>query len=544
MTEELEDESKRETVHLNAFNHSKTCPACLGILQRLDDNVFLQNTIDTIKNSGYETNLYYLALTVPVSINVRHFQLWYHLQDTFPTINFLQTAPTSSDVADVKEVFKWIVGHLLYVKIGIKFQFEARFQARLNMQHAETQLECLSLAPEIDAAQFLKDLEAEKRHFLGLASEPSSSLAEMERAADDGNVKNEEHQYSNQGPPRKRKKGASIDGVTTVNTKLRSLSKAQFISLMSPEAPRDPVTNAQHSPQLKPVEQMAEFEFSFHHLSVFVGGRYCKYSRKVSQSPWFIDGLRKAEKSVQEFVGEVLVKHFKAVDYKFMSAGREDIDVRMLGRGRPFVMEVVNPKRPHLSAEEYRTMQREMNAAGVGLVHYVDLQEVTEKQVALLKEGEDSKKKSYRAVVWAADALSPATIESLANHNEFTIDQLTPVRVLHRRSLMNRKKTIHKMAGQFINDHYAILDLTTQAGTYIKEFVHSDLGRTKPSFCEFIKQDQADILLLDVMAVDLDFPPKLQNEEEPPEAPSILEGLDITRLVPEKPTGSELSLME
>lgn len=48
----------------------------------------------------------------------------------------------------------------------------------------------------------------------------------------------------------------------------------------------------------------------------------------------------------------------------------------------------------------------------------------------------------------------------------------------------------------------------TQAGTYIKEFIHSDLGRTQPSLGSLLSCE-ADILQLDVMSVALDFPPVL-----------------------------------
>ena len=36
---------------------------------------------------------------------------------------------------------------------------------------------------------------------------------------------------------------------------------------------------------------------------------------------------------------------FTGMEYKFSSGGREDIDVRMLGSGRPFVIEIISPKR-------------------------------------------------------------------------------------------------------------------------------------------------------------------------------------------------------
>ena len=41
------------------------------------------------------------------------------------------------------------------------------------------------------------------------------------------------------------------------------------------------------------------------------------------------------------------------------------------------------------------------------------------------------------------------------------------------------------------------LNLCTQAGTYVKEFVHGDFGRTSPSLCSILNCD-VDILALDV----------------------------------------------
>lgn len=44
------------------------------------------------------------------------------------------------------------------------------------------------------------------------------------------------------------------------------------------------------------------------------------------------------------------------------------------------------------------------------------------------------------------------------------------------------------------------LNLKTQAGTYVKEFVHGDLGRTTPSIAELLKCN-ADIVSLDVEVI-------------------------------------------
>ena len=89
-------------------------------------------------------------------------------------------------------------------------------------------------------------------------------------------------------------------------------------------------------------------------------------------------------------------------------------------------------------------------------------------------------------------------IEKLNSMKEFKIFQQTPIRVLHRRNNDTREKEIYSIESNKINDHFLILDLTTQAGTYIKEFVHGDFGRTNPNLGSILNCN-TDILQLDVL---------------------------------------------
>lgn len=57
-----------------------------------------------------------------------------------------------------------------------------------------------------------------------------------------------------------------------------------------------------------------------------------------------------------------------------------------------------------------------------------------------------------------------------------------------------------------------MIDVTTQAGTYVKELVHGEFGRTYPSFSSII-DEPIDIMALDVMAIDLDWPPELNRNK-------------------------------
>lgn len=61
------------------------------------------------------------------------------------------------------------------------------------------------------------------------------------------------------------------------------------------------------------------------------------------------------------------------------------------------------------------------------------------------------------------------------------------------------------------NARILILDVVTQAGTYIKEMVHGEFGRTHPSISSIIDQE-IDIVALDVNAIDLDWPKEIDNK--------------------------------
>jgi tRNA pseudouridine synthase 10 len=56
---------------------------------------------------------------------------------------------------------------------------------------------------------------------------------------------------------------------------------------------------------------------------------------------------------------------------------------------------------------------------------------------------------------------------------------------------------IYRISATYLNSHFAMVTLEAQAGTYIKEFIHGDLGRTKPSFGDLMKRT-VDIMQLDV----------------------------------------------
>jgi len=209
--------------------------------------------------------------------------------------------------------------------------------------------------------------------------------------------------------------------------------------------------------------------------------------------------------SVEELISTHFAPIFRPQKITFISAGREDVDVRMLPpHGRPFILELTNPKRSFLNQDEIKNIQNQVNSSTCD-IQIRDLQLVKKDDTSRLKEGEQNKKKTYSCIVWVSKEISKEDLVTISQIQKMVISQKTPVRVLHRRSAAIREKTIENTSAELINSHFLKLTLTTQAGTYIKEFIHGDLGRTTPSLGEILNCE-ADIIQLDVNEIHLNWP--------------------------------------
>ena len=268
------------------------------------------------------------------------------------------------------------------------------------------------------------------------------------------------------------------------------------------------------------------FQLDCKSKSIFIAGLYNKWERGISQTPWIIGGALKTPLSVSSLIEETLNEIFSFSQTKFCSAGREDADVRMLGKGRPFLLELIdvrNLENVHKYSSNPTNLQTtfDLGAKNSRLVSATSLSIVPGTLgLARLKEGEEEKEKVYRCLIWTKQPISQELINNQLDKSlPFTINQITPIRVLQRRALLERKKQIYELKSQLINSHYFILHLRSEAGTYIKEFVHGDFGRTQPSLASLLwpsNEEEAecsfecDILELDVLSVDLPNWPPLQ----------------------------------
>lgn len=252
-------------------------------------------------------------------------------------------------------------------------------------------------------------------------------------------------------------------------------------------------------------------------VSTFYSFRYRKNSRTISNSPINEKFKERTQVTgnVQDLVGEVLNKRIKAESFKMQSAGREDIDVRMLGTGRPAVLQFVRPEVLTLTQEELNELQKKVNLQESG-VEITDLRTTEKKTMSMMNAVAQNKEKTYGARCYSVDPVSRDELQKkLIDIGKITIHQTTPIRVLMSRSLLVRKRAVCYESFSIEDDpHYFYITVRTSAGTYIKELVHGDRGRTRPSVQEVLGK-KCVIATLDVLNVHCVLPDlSLKSEED------------------------------
>jgi tRNA pseudouridine synthase 10 len=228
--------------------------------------------------------------------------------------------------------------------------------------------------------------------------------------------------------------------------------------------------------------------------SLFVYGRYKKFRRDIPQTKWLCKicwgkGCKRCDykgklydESVEELVAKTFLDAAKGTDESFHGCGREDIDVRMLGNGRPFVLEIINPKKRKVDLPKIMEKINSINRDSIEInnVRFSDRNEVNR-----LKEAGFRKK--YRVTLKGKNPINNEKLKKAVRSLQGkTINQLTPSRVAHRRADMVRQKYIYNCDVESIDGAIAVLTVETESGTYIKELISGDEGRTKPSISEML----------------------------------------------------------
>ena len=238
-----------------------------------------------------------------------------------------------------------------------------------------------------------------------------------------------------------------------------------------------------------------EFDFSKSKSSakpsqLFISGHYLKLSRSHCQSRWHCSdckgrgcascgGSGRNYPSVEEEIGSVLIHAFGAEGCTMHASGREDVDVRMLGGGRPFVMELKSPKKREAglqALEEKMRSNKNVQALGLKIVGKCAIDAVCGSHFD----------KEYSALVSADRTLTVSDAKKAERLSGALISQQTPNRVLSRRADLERKRKIHRLSAKPEANGKLRLTILAEAGTYIKELISSDKGRTRPSVSEIL----------------------------------------------------------
>jgi tRNA pseudouridine synthase 10 len=248
-----------------------------------------------------------------------------------------------------------------------------------------------------------------------------------------------------------------------------------------------------------------------HRNSLFVLGRYRKLIRGIPQSRWICNQCRgegcsrcnwKGQlypDSVEEYIAAPLLEMTKGENMRLHAAGREDIDVRTLGTGRPFIAEVKEPKYRKI---DLLKLKETINRKAKNKIEVNTLMFSSKEGVKNLKGGE-SAVKIYRAIMEFTRELSEDELSQIERLNDRLINQITPLRVMHRRAVKTRKRYIYRVDVKKLKPNVVELLIRCDGGLYIKELITGDEGRTKPSVSSAVGVP-AKCLKLDVMKIEMD----------------------------------------
>jgi tRNA pseudouridine synthase 10 len=244
---------------------------------------------------------------------------------------------------------------------------------------------------------------------------------------------------------------------------------------------------------------------------LFVAGKYRKLVRTIPQSTWFCScrgkGCSKCggtgklyPESVEELSSKALLEATQGEAEFFHASGREDIDARMLGSGRPFIVEISKPKKRFIDLKQIEVA---VNASAVGKIDVSGLHFSSRDAIRHLKKGENAQKE-YALLAEFEKELSDADLRTIEeNFSEITIKQQTPRRVVHRRADIVRERYIYKVKVKKVSLKRALLEIKCQGGLYVKELVSGDEGRTVPNVSDTLN-NRAKTLKLDVVNVIID----------------------------------------
>jgi len=252
-------------------------------------------------------------------------------------------------------------------------------------------------------------------------------------------------------------------------------------------------------PDILLIVDLARDKVEIHANPLFLSGRYLKFVRGLPQTKWpcrecggkgcarcNLTGKMYPE-SVQELIGAHVLGASRGEDAIFHGAGREDIDARMLGNGRPFVLEIKSPHQREIDLQELEhVINSSQKKIAVSHLAFADHEAVVNVKNTPLD-------KVYRLRVIYEHPISKEKVKEALKRLEGDIEQTTPQRVVHRRADLKRRKKVY--SAELEGDEIII---RCEGGLYVKELISGDSNRTTPSLTGLLgvnaKVEELDVL--------------------------------------------------
>ncbi|MFB6209478.1 MAG: tRNA pseudouridine(54/55) synthase Pus10 [Candidatus Nanohaloarchaea archaeon] len=238
--------------------------------------------------------------------------------------------------------------------------------------------------------------------------------------------------------------------------------------------------------------------------SLLIYGQYNKYSRQIPQTEWHCRNCRgdgcdecdwtgkQYQTSVQEEIQEPFKRESKAIEAKFHGGGREDVNAKCLGK-REFILELKEPLNRELDLDSLQEEVNEGDKVEIFNLRFADKDEVEE-----IKQKHADK--TYRAEIELSADVDEDELEEL-NQIVGEVEQDTPDRVKHRRADKTRERQVYSVEAEKLDSDIIELEVKAEAGTYIKELIHGDEGRTQPSVAGILGCE-AECVELDVIEIE------------------------------------------
>jgi tRNA pseudouridine synthase 10 len=222
--------------------------------------------------------------------------------------------------------------------------------------------------------------------------------------------------------------------------------------------------------------------------SLYVGGRYKKLVGGIPQFNrfcWKCNGEGCIEcngtgklflQSIEEMMSEPIIKATEGTDVILHTSSWEKIESRVLGVGRPFILEVKNPIKRFVDLDKF---EEDVNIHSKKRIEISDLSFVTKKFVKILKiKGDDEK--LFKAIVEFEQNISDDELKKIEkNLNNIIIKQTY-------QSRKSRKKVLHSVNIKRLGLNLVEMLIKSQGGLNIEGFITGEKVRTSPNIREIV----------------------------------------------------------